>query len=82
MLGEAICSAPEDLRAWKRLHNSLPRKKNSIGERTAVNEAKADLKRLIDEYERIATMLEDIEVDMKLCLPRFQWRSNSAPFGD
>lgn len=39
--------------------------KRSVGERTAEEEAKADLKRLIEEFERITTMLEQIEKDIE-----------------
>jgi len=42
--------------------------KRSVGERTAVEEAKADLNRLIEEYERITTMLEQIEKDIEALL--------------
>ncbi|WP_435162984.1 IS110 family transposase [Paenibacillus glycanilyticus] len=42
--------------------------KNSVGERTAKDEAKADLKRLIEEYERVTIMLEEIEADIETLL--------------
>ncbi|MFC0396326.1 hypothetical protein [Paenibacillus mendelii] len=42
--------------------------KRSVGERTAVEEARADLKRLIEEYERVTNMLEQIEKDIEALL--------------
>ncbi|MCY9663368.1 IS110 family transposase [Paenibacillus chondroitinus] len=42
--------------------------KRSVGERVAVDEAKADLKRLIEEFERVTSMLEQIEKDIEALL--------------
>ncbi|MFC5649733.1 transposase [Paenibacillus solisilvae] len=42
--------------------------KRSVGERTAVEEAKAYLKRLIEEFERVTTMLEEMEKDIEALL--------------
>lgn len=42
--------------------------KRSVGDRTAVEESKADLIRLIEEYERVTTMLEQIEKDIESLL--------------
>ncbi|WP_235561106.1 hypothetical protein [Bacillus sp. FJAT-28004] len=42
--------------------------KRSVGDQTALEEAKADLKRLIEEYERVTTMLEQIEQDIEALL--------------
>ncbi|WP_214626561.1 IS110 family transposase [Paenibacillus agaridevorans] len=43
----------------------IARAKNSVGERAAVEEAKADLQRLIEEYERVSSMLEEIEKEIE-----------------
>ncbi|MCQ6559914.1 transposase [Paenibacillus mendelii] len=42
--------------------------KRSVGNRTAVEEAKSDLRRLIEEYERVTSMLEEIETDIEALL--------------
>jgi transposase len=42
--------------------------KNSIGERTALNEAKQDLRWLLQEFERIVEILERIEKDIEVLL--------------
>jgi transposase len=40
--------------------------KNSIGETTALNEAKQDLQWLLQEFERVVEILERIEKDILL----------------
>ncbi|MGO4697861.1 IS110 family transposase [Paenibacillus sp. 2TAB26] len=42
--------------------------KRSVGDRTAVEESKADLIRLIEEYERVTAMLEQFEKDIEALL--------------
>ncbi|WP_248565402.1 transposase [Paenibacillus sp. L3-i20] len=46
----------------------IARAKNSVGERAAVEEEKADLQRLIEEYERGSIMLEEIESTIETLL--------------
>lgn len=46
----------------------IARAKCSVGEQAAAEEAKADLRRLIEEFERVTTMLEQIERDIEVLL--------------
>ncbi|ACT03204.1 IS110 family transposase [Paenibacillus sp. JDR-2] len=46
----------------------IARAKCSVGEQAAAEEAKADLRRLIEEFERVTTMLEQIEMDIEVLL--------------
>ncbi|WP_436971867.1 hypothetical protein [Paenibacillus popilliae] len=39
--------------------------RRSVGDQTAIHEAKKDLQRLVEEYERIKSMLEQIETDIE-----------------
>ncbi|MGO4699454.1 transposase [Paenibacillus sp. 2TAB26] len=42
--------------------------KRSVGDQTAVEESKVDLIRLLEEYERVTTMLEQFEKDIEALL--------------
>lgn len=46
----------------------LDRAARSIGDRRALKEARRDLQRLLDEYERISSMLEEIEEEIQQLL--------------
>ncbi|WP_314592122.1 IS110 family transposase [Paenibacillus terrigena] len=74
-------TAPDVINAWRvymqraggstgieKAAQLIAQAKRSVGERTAVEEAKADLKRLIGEYERVTNMLEQIEKDIEALL--------------
>jgi Transposase and inactivated derivatives len=74
-------SIPEVIDAW-RVHMQraggstglekaaqlIARAKCSVGEQAAAEEAKTDLRRLIEEFERVTTMLEQIERDIEVLL--------------
>ncbi|MCQ6559898.1 hypothetical protein NNL21_14450 [Paenibacillus mendelii] len=74
-------TAPDVINAWREFMQRaggstgiekaaqlIAQAKRSVGERTAVEEARADLKRLIEEYERVTNMLEQIEKDIEALL--------------
>jgi transposase len=74
-------SVPDVINAWRvymqraggstgieKAAQLLAQARRSVGERAAVEEAKADLIRLIEEYERVTNMLEQIEMDIEALL--------------
>lgn len=71
-------TVPEVIEAWRaymqraggstgmeKAAQLIAQARRSVGDQTAIHEAKKDLQRLVEEYERIKSMLEQIETDIQ-----------------